>query len=156
MQDSRQELGAIRAVPAADGERGTHADPCVGQNKASDKRGDMDVADVGKTTRVRRALRAIHRAGDFIDNALSRMWEWLLRMVLRTARAFLAGAGAFSLPFLIIALSLGIDTVRTLTTLTATVTGGLLGVVIQRTFKKFAWLRKIALAIGVEAISDMS
>ena len=115
----------------------------------------MNTVEASHAPRLRKTWIAIRRLSAYIDRALMRLGQWLSRVVLRAVRAFLAGAGAFSLMALIVAFSAGFDSLGTRAMLSFVITGGVLGVAIQRFFKKFAWLRKIAQPIGVEAISDL-
>lgn len=79
---------------------------------------------------------------DRISGGLRWLGQWLLRFVLRTIRAFLAGVGAFALLSLITVRSVGIEHVYVDGFLGLLVTGGVVGVVLQRSFKKFALLRR--------------
>lgn len=75
--------------------------------------------------------------------------------VLRTIRAFLAGAGAFGLLVLGLGLSVGIEQVRIEGLLGLLLAGGIVGVILQRSFKRFALLRKVGdlLTLRVAAIA---
>ena len=124
------------AEPPATGDAGNTA---VGMN---------GIATVGKRTKVSRVI-------DHISRGLRWLGRWLLRFVLRTIRAFLAGAGAFGLLVLGLGLSVGIEQVRIEGLLGLLLTGGIVGVIRQRSFKRFALLRKAGdlLTLRVAAIA---
>ena len=84
----------------------------------------------------------VSRTIDHIFRGLRRLGLRLLRSVPRTIRAFLAGVGAFALLLLGLARSVGIAQVDTEPLLGLLVTGGGVGVVLQRSFKKLALLRR--------------
>ena len=92
---------------------------------------------------------------DRISSGLRWLGQWLLRFVLRTIRAFLAGVGAFALLLLGLARSVGIEQVNAEGLLGLLMTGGLVGVVLQRSFKRFALLRRAGelLTLRVAAIA---
>ena len=106
------------------------------------------IVTVGKRTKVSRVI-------DHISRSLRWLGRWLLRFVLRTIRAFLAGAGAFGLLVLGLGLSVGIEQVRIEGLLGLLLTGGIVGVILQRSFKRFALLRKVGdlLTLRVAAIA---
>lgn len=87
-----------------------------------------------------------------------RLWRWLLRFVLRTSRAFLAGAGALNMLVFGAMRSAGVEwaTISITEVLLLSLTGGVIGIVIQRCYKRFALLSRIseALAVKVEAIEE--
>ena len=92
---------------------------------------------------------------DRISSGLRWLGQWLLRFVLRTIRAFLVGVGAFALLLLGLARSVGIEQVNAEGLLELLMTGGLVGVVLQRSFKRFALLRRAGelLTLRVVAIA---
>lgn len=104
--------------------------------------------------RVRRVWDALLWVSEKTERAVVRVCQWLLRVVLRGIRAFLAGAGAFAFLALLGALSIGVDSVGTKAMLYFIAIGGGVGVVIQRTFKKFAFLRKLARITGVDVVLE--
>lgn len=106
------------------------------------------IATLWKQTRASRIL-------DRVSRGLQWLGRWLLRFVLRTIRAFLAGVGAFALVVLGLARSVGIEQVNAEALLALLVTGGVVGVVLQRSFKKFALLRRAGelLTLRVAAIA---
>ncbi len=95
-----------------------------------------------------------------LDQRLSRIarrvWRWILVFVLRALRAFLAGAGAFALLVLGSLRSAGIERVNICGVLLLLLFGGFGGVVIQRCYKRFAFIRRMSefLAVKVEAIEE--
>ncbi len=93
-----------------------------------------------------------------LSHFADRLWRWLLRFVLRTSRAFLAGAGALNLLVLVAIKSAGIEwaTFSISEMLLLSLAGGVIGVAIQRYYKRFALLGRIseALAVRVEAIEE--
>ena len=106
------------------------------------------IATIWKHTRASRIL-------DRMSSGLRWLGRWLLRFVLRTIRAFLAGVGAFALLLLGLARSVGIEQVNAEGFLGLLVTGGVVGVILQRSFKRFALLRKAGdlLTLRVAAIA---
>ena len=97
----------------------------------------------------------VSRVIDRISSGLRWLGRWLLRFVLRTIRPFLAGVGAFALLLLGLARSVGIEQVNAEGLLGLLMTGGLVGVVLQRSFKRFTLLRKAGdlLTLRVAAIA---
>ena len=79
---------------------------------------------------------------DRVSSGLHWLGQWLVRFVLRTIRAFLAGVGAFALLLLGLGRAVGIEQINTDALLGLLVTGRVVGVILQRTFKKFALLRR--------------
>ena len=92
---------------------------------------------------------------DHLSRGLRWLGRWLLRFVLRTIRAFLAGAGASALLLLGLGLAAGIEQVDIEGLLGLLLTGGVVGVILQRSFKRFALLRKAGdlLTLKVAAIA---
>lgn len=107
-------------------------------------RGSSRLTDYWKRTKVSKVI-------DRISSGLHWLGRWLLRFVLRTIRAFLAGVGAFALLVLGLARSVGIEQVDTEGLLGLLVTGGVVGVVLQRSFKKFALLRRVGESLTLKA-----
>lgn len=87
-----------------------------------------------------------------------RLWRWLLRFVLRTSRAFLAGAGALNLLVFGTVRSAGVEwaTISISEVLLLSLAGGVIGVVIQRYYERFALLGRLSesLACNVEAVEE--
>ena len=98
------------------------------------------------------------RTLDRISSGLHWLGRWLLRFVLRTIRAFLAGVGAFALLVLGLARSVGIEQVGAEALLGVLLTGGVIGVMLQRSFKRFALLRRagelLTLRVAVLAATE--
>ena len=98
------------------------------------------------------------RTLDRISSGLRWLGRWLLRFVLRTIRAFLAGVGAFALLVLGLGRAVGIEHVEIEALLGLLMTGGLVGVVLQRSFKRFALLRRagelLTLRVAVLAATE--
>ena len=92
---------------------------------------------------------------DRVSSGLRWLGQWLLRFVLRTIRAFLAGVGAFALLLLGLGRSVGMEQVDIEGLLGFLVIGGVVGVVLQRSFKRFALLRRAGdlLTLRVAAIA---
>ena len=106
------------------------------------------IATLWRQTKASRIL-------DRISRGFRWLGRWLLRFVLRTIRAFLAGVGAFALLVLGLASVLGIEQVNADGLLGLLLTGGVIGVVLQRSFKKFALLRKAGDFLRVAAIAEV-
>ena len=104
--------------------------------------GDTGEAAVGMSRTVTFWRTKASRIIDRISSGLRWLGRWLLRFVLRTIRAFLTGVGAFALLVLIIVRSLGIEHVYIDALLGILVIGGVVGVIVQRRFKRFALLRR--------------
>ncbi len=87
-----------------------------------------------------------------------RLWRWLLRFVLRTSRAFLAGAGALNLLVFGTVRSAGVEwaTISISEVLLLSLAGGVMGVVIQRRYKRFAFLDRLsgAQVCNIEAVEE--
>ena len=87
-----------------------------------------------------------------------RLWQWLLRYLFRTSRAFLAGVGAFTLLVFGLLRSAGIEqaTIVISGVLLLSLAGGVIGVAIQRYYKRFALFRRVseALAPNVDAVEE--
>ncbi len=113
----------------------TNAEPTTTEDVGKAASGMSRIATLWKQTRASKML-------DRLSRGLQWLGRWLLRFVLRTIRAFLAGVGAFALLALITVRSIGIEHVSVDGFLGLIVMGGVIGVVLQRSFKKFALLRK--------------
>ena len=119
--------------------------------------GDTGEAAVGMSRTVTFWKRTtVSRTLDRISSGLRWLGRWFLRFVLRTIRAFLAGVGAFALLLLGLARSVGIEQVNAEGLLGLLVTGGLVGVILQRSFKRFALLRRAGelLTLRVAVLGD--
>ena len=122
----------------------TNAEPTTTEDVGEAAPEMSRTATLWKQTRASRIL-------DRISSGLRWLGQWLLRFVLRTIRAFLAGVGAFALLVLSLARSVGIEHVNTEALLGMLVTGGVVGVVVQRSFKKFTLLRKMGESLTLRA-----
>ena len=98
--------------------------------------------------------RLYQRLSHFAD----RLGRWLVRYVLRTFRAFLAGAGALILLIFGTIRSAGVEwaTISVSEILLLSLAGGVIGVVIQRYYNRFALIGRFseALAVKVEAMEE--
>lgn len=80
---------------------------------------------------------------DRMSNGLRWLGRWVLRFVLRTIRAFLAGVGGFAIVILGLGRPAGLEQVDTGVLLGLLMAGGFVGVALQRSFKRFALLRRL-------------
>ena len=126
----------------------TNAEPTTTEDVGEPAPEMSRTATLWKQTRVSKIL-------DRISSGLHWLGQWLLRFVLRTIRAFLAGVGAFALLLLGLGRSVGIEQVDIEGLLGLLLTGGIVGVILQRSFKRFALLRKAGdlLTLRVAAIA---
>ena len=94
-------------------------------------------------SRWRRAWCWLMKADQLVATWMQRLGRWLVRRILRTTRAFLAGSGTGGL-FIATGLVLAdVRAVPTLRGLGVLLVGGAVGVVVQRYYRRMRWFAKV-------------
>ena len=125
-----------------------HGDPApayLGSEEAS--RGRHNTTQPGRGV-ARRAWRWLVKADGWLSKLLERLWRWVVRYILHTARAVLAGSGFLGLLTVAVLLAGGVGTIPTLWWLGVLLGGGATGFVVRR------YCRRIALFVKVDRWLD--